>query len=306
MRRVLLSASGNAWLKRRAIGSAAVRRGVTRFMPGEDIDAAIAALVPLAPDGMTGIVTHLGENITDRREAEAVVEHYLMVLDRIGAAKLDIHISVKLTQLGLDLGEALCVANLETVLRRAGESGNWVTLDMEQTAYTGVTIDIYRRLKPAFPKLGLALQAYLRRTRGDIESLLPLAPYVRLVKGAYKEPPDKAFAKKSEVDANYLEIARWALTESVRGTGTRFGFGTHDPRLLRAIQGAALGAGLGPNQVEFQLLYGIRRDEQLRLAKAGHRVRVLVSYGEAWFAWYMRRLAERPANVWFAIRHAVR
>ncbi len=275
-------------------------------MPGEDVDSAIAALSPLAGQGMAGIVTHLGENITDRAEADAVVRHYLMVLDRILATKLDIHVSVKLTQLGLDLDEASCVANLETILQRARETANWVTLDMEQTTYTGVTLDIYRRLRPSWPNLGVALQAYLRRTRDDIGSLMPVAPYIRLVKGAYKEPPDKAFPAKSEVDANYLELARWVLSEDVRRTGTRFGFGTHDPVLLRAIQAAASDAGLAPNQVEFQLLYGIRRDQQLRLAQAGHRVRVLVSYGEAWFAWYMRRLAERPANVWFALRHAIR
>ena len=208
MRRALLSASGSAWLKHRALRSSAVRRGVSRFMPGEDVDSAIAALSPLAGQGMAGIVTHLGENITDRAEADAVVRHYLMVLDRILATKLDIHVSVKLTQLGLDLDEASCVANLETILQRARETANWVTLDMEQTTYTGVTLDIYRRLRPSWPNLGVALQAYLRRTRDDIGSLMPVAPYIRLVKGAYKEPPDKAFPAKSEVDANYLEIGQ--------------------------------------------------------------------------------------------------
>jgi proline dehydrogenase len=306
MRRVLLAASDNAWLRTHAPRSAAVRRGVSRFMPGEDIDAAVTALAPLVPLGISGIVTHLGENITDRTEAEEVVRHYLAVLDRIRASGRDIHVSVKLTQLGLDLGEDLCLSNLETITRRARELGNTVAVDIEQTAYTDVTIEIYRRLKPAWPNLGLALQAYLFRTRKDIESLLPVAPYIRLVKGAYKEPPDKAFPKKSDVDANYLDIATWVLREDVRRTGTRFGFGTHDATLLRAIQAAASTQGLDPRQLEFQLLYGIRTDEATRLAREGHAVRVLVSYGEAWFAWYMRRLAERPANLWFALRHAVR
>ncbi len=306
MRRALLAASENGWLRTHAPRSAAVRRGVSRFMPGEDIDAAVAAMAPLAPAGMNGIVTHLGENITDRAEADAVVRHYLMVLDRIRAVSLDIHVSVKLTQLGLDLDEGLCVANLETIVRRAAELGNTVAIDMEQTSYTGVTIDIYRRLKPGWANLGIALQAYLYRTRQDIESLLPVSPYVRLVKGAYKEPPDKAYPRKSDVDANYLDIATWVLGDTVRRTGTRFGFGTHDATLLRAIQSRAAAQGLQPRQVEFQMLYGIRTDEQQRLAREGHDVRVLVSYGEAWFAWYMRRLAERPANLWFALRHALR
>jgi proline dehydrogenase len=275
-------------------------------MPGEDIDAAVTALAPLAASGIRGIVTHLGENITERAEAEEVVRHYLMVADRVRASKLDIHISVKLTQLGLDLGVEVCRANLEAVVRRAHELGNSVTIDIEQTCYTDATIEIYRQLKPAYPTLGLALQSYLRRTRRDIEALLPLAPYVRLVKGAYKEPPDKAFPDKADVDGHYLDIAKMALREETRRTGTHFGFGTHDPVLLRAIEGVAASEGLRAEDVEFQMLYGIRRDEQQRLAQAGHHVRVLVSYGEAWFAWYMRRLAERPANLWFALRHAIR
>ncbi len=306
MRRVLLSASASPWLRRRAPRIAAVRRGVSRFMPGEDIDAAIKALALLAPSGVGGIVTHLGENITDRAEADEVVRHYLMVLDRITQSGLDTHVSVKLTQLGLDLGEDVCQKNLDSIVRRAQELGNSVTIDIEQTAYTDATINIYRRLRPAYPGLGLALQAYLRRTQRDLESLLPLGPYIRLVKGAYNEPPEKAFPSKSDVDANYLEIARNALRPDVLRTGTHFGFGTHDPVLLRAIQTEGAAAGLAPRQLEFQLLYGIRRDEQLRLANDGHHVRVLVSYGEAWYAWYMRRLAERPANVWFALRHAIR
>ncbi len=173
---------------------------------------------------------------------------------------------------------------------------------MESTAYTEVTLDVFRRLRAAFPNTGLCVQAYLYRTADDVESLIALGAGIRLVKGAYKEPPDKAFPKKEDVDENFYRLAERLLSAEAREKGVRAIFGTHDPVLIRRIEALGRSLGLSPGEIEFQMLYGIGRSEQLRLAAAGYRFRVLISYGEAWFPWYMRRLAERPANVLFVLK----
>jgi proline dehydrogenase len=236
-------------------------------------------------------------------EAEQVTRHYLEVLTRAKQAALDAEISVKLTQLGLDLDRAACEAGLTSLLQRAAADGTWVWIDMESSEYTDVTLDIYRRARKRFSSVGVCVQAYLYRTERDLESLIPLGGGLRLVKGAYREPPDKAFPKKRDVDSRYFELARRLLGPEARQSGVRVIFGTHDSTLVRRIEEAARLAGLRPNDVEFQMLYGIRREEQARLAAQGYRFRVLISYGDAWFPWYMRRLAERPANVAFVARN---
>jgi proline dehydrogenase len=299
LRNVFLAASESRWMRERAVKLPFVRRAVSKFMPGETVDDAFAASRAL---GVGTVLTRLGENLRNAEEAESVARHYLEVLDRVAAERLDVEISVKLTQLGLDFSREECERHLHELAERARSHGNWVWVDMESTAYTEVTVDIYKRLRAAFPQTGLCVQSYLYRTAADVESLIALGFGVRLVKGAYKEPPDKAFPKKEDVDESFFRLAERLLSDDARSKGVRAILGTHDPVLIRHIEEHGRVRGLTPKDVEFQMLYGIRRQEQLRLIAAGYRFRVLISYGEAWFTWYMRRLAERPANVLFVLR----
>ena len=299
LRSVLLSASESRWLRERAVRYPFVRRAVSRFMPGERADDALSASRAL---GVGTVLTRLGENLVSASEADRVAKQYLDVLDRVSSEKLDVEISVKLTQLGLDFSREQCEAYLHALAERARAQNNWVWVDMESTAYTDVTLEIYRRLRARFPNTGVCVQSYLYRTSADVESLIALGSGIRLVKGAYREPPEKAYPKKADVDASYFRLAERLLSADAREKRVRAIFGTHDPDLIRRIEGLARSGGLAPKELEFQMLYGIGRSEQVRLAAAGYRFRVLISYGEAWFAWYMRRLAERPANVLFVLR----
>jgi proline dehydrogenase len=303
LRSAFLAGSQSRWLRERAVNFRPVRRAVSRFMPGDDLEAAIAAARSLRAAGIGSVLTYLGENVQKPEEAEQVARHYLDVLAHAKQAGLDAEISVKLTQLGLDLGRDACEAGLVSLIERAASDGTWVWIDMESSAYTDVTLDIYRRARARFPNVGVCVQAYLRRTERDLESLIPLGGGLRLVKGAYREPPDRAFPSKRDVDAHYFALARRLLAPEARRAGVRTIFGTHDSALIRRIEDAARAAGLEPKDVEFQMLYGIKRDEQSRLAAQGYRFRVLISYGDAWFPWYMRRLAERPANVLFVLKN---
>jgi proline dehydrogenase len=297
-----LSASESRWLRERAVRYPFVRRAVSRFMPGETADDALSAARAL---GVGTVLTRLGENLVSASAADGVARHYLDLLDRVHAERLDVEISVKLTQLGLDFSREACEAHLHALAERARSQNNWVWVDMESTAYTDVTLEIYRRLRARFPNTGVCVQSYLYRTSADVESLIALGSGIRLVKGAYREPPDKAYPKKADVDASYFRLTERLLSAEAREKRVRAIFGTHDPDLIRRIEGLARSGGLAPKELEFQMLYGIGRSEQLRLAAAGYRFRVLISYGEAWFAWYMRRLAERPANVLFVLRSLV-
>lgn len=303
MRRALLAASQNQWLAQRAPQYAFVRKAVQRFMPGEDVSSALDAARSLQQSRIATILTQLGENVKNAAEAEAVTRHYLDVLERVQGQKLEAAISVKLTQLGLDLDADSCLSNVRRLAKRAGELGNFLWIDMEASAYTTATLEIYRSVRAQHPNVGVCLQAYLYRTEKDLEDLLPLVPAIRLVKGAYNEPPDLAYPRKKDVDENYFRLARKLLDPEVRQKGTRAGFATHDLRLIQKIEQAAQELGLPKESMEFQLLYGIQRAEQVRLAQAGYHVRVLISYGSQWFPWYMRRLAERPANLTFVIRN---
>jgi len=303
MRRVLLAASQSQWLAQRAPEYGFVRKAVQRFMPGEDVSSALEAARALQENRIATILTQLGENVKNAGEAEAVTRHYLDVLERVQAQNLDAAISVKLTQLGLDLDADGCLANVQRLAKRARELGNFLWIDMEGSAYTNATLELYRRVRAQHPDVGVCLQAYLYRTEKDLADLLPLGPAIRLVKGAYNEPPALAYPRKKDVDENYFRLARKLLDPAVRKAGTRAGFATHDLRLIQKIEQVARELGLPKESVEFQLLYGIQRAEQVRLAQAGYRVRVLISYGSQWFPWYMRRLAERPANITFVIRN---
>jgi proline dehydrogenase len=302
MRQLLLWASENPWLCERMPRYRFIRRAVSRFMPGEDAEAAFAAAVELQKSRIGTVLTVLGENVRNEADTAAVVREYSGVIQAIRDRGLDAQVSVKLTHLGLDLDPALAESNLVAIVTRAGALGQEVGVDMEGSPHTDGTLAIYRRVRAAHANVELCLQAYLRRTAADLESLLPLHPVIRLVKGAYAEPATIAFPAKAEVDAEFLKLAR-RLLEAARGSGgPRVVFGTHDSHLIAEIAAWASAHDIPPGAYEFHLLYGIGRETQQRLAASGHRVRVLISYGSAWFPWYMRRLAERPANLWFVVR----
>ena len=277
-----------------------VRRAVTRFMPGEELSDAVRAAKELREKTINTIFTRLGENIADREEARAVAGHYSDSLRQIKKERLDTCVSVKLTQLGLELSEDVCYENLVQVVEEAERQKNRVWIDMEQSGYVDRTLGIYRRIRSSFSNVGVCLQAYLYRTQKDIEDLLPLKPSIRLVKGAYAEPATVAFPKKADVDANFFSLSKLILEHARKGV--LFGIATHDPVLISRLQWEAQRQGLGKDEFEFQLLYGIKTDLQRKLAEEGYRVRSLISYGSFWFPWYVRRLAERPANVLFVAK----
>jgi len=301
-RSILLVASQNAWLRDHAAKHRFVRRAVSRFMPGEELSDALAAAQRLQSKNIGSIFTRLGENITDQAEARSVTEHYLEVLRSVRDGQLDVEISVKPTQLGLDLSPELCYGNLKTIIEQE-DPRRVVWIDMEASNYVDATLQLYRRVLGEFPNVGVCLQAYLHRTKEDLASLLPLRPSIRLVKGAYSEPPEIAFPEKSRVDENYFLLAKEMLLAKKAEPKIRAAFGTHDMILLRRISEFAVATGLRKTDVEVHMLYGIQSGEQERLAREGYSSRVLVSYGDHWYTWFVRRLAERPANLWFVARN---
>jgi proline dehydrogenase len=301
-RSILLAASQNTWLRDHAAKHKFVRRAVSRFMPGEELSDALAAAQRLQGKNIGSIFTRLGENITDQAEARNVTEHYLEVLRSVQKLQLDVEISVKPTQLGLDLSSELCYANLKTIIELE-DPRRVVWIDMEGSNYVDATLDLYRRALREFPNVGVCLQAYLHRTKDDLANLLPLRPSIRLVKGAYSEPPEIAFPEKSRVDENYFLLAKEMLLAKKAEPKICAAFGTHDVVLLRRISGFAAASGLPKAGVEVQMLYGIKSAEQERLAREGYSSKVLVAYGSHWYAWFIRRLAERPANLWFVARN---
>jgi proline dehydrogenase len=302
MRRAILKASQSAWMRERAPRYAFFRRTTRRFMPGETVQDALTASRELAKKSIGSVLTHLGENIADRAEAEGVARHYLDVLDKIRAGNLPVEISVKLTQLGLDLDREFCFVNLAKLIEHCPpEKTLWI--DMEQSPYVDATLELYRRARKAYKNVGVCVQAYLYRTERDLESLIPFGAAVRLVKGAYNEPSEIAFPKKADVDESFYRLATMLLNPDARRAGVRAAIATHDGTLIQRITGWAASQGIAKRQLEFQMLYGIQRAEQLRLAQEGCRVAVLISYGTFWFPWFMRRLAERPANVLFLARN---
>ena len=302
MRKALLAASTNPWLRERATKTAFVRRSVARFMPGEQIEDALRAARELEVQGITTILTKLGENLANVQEAEEVTLHYLDVLDRVAASGLDAHVSVKPTQLGLDLDPALCERNLDRLVERAEARQNFLWIDMESSPYVDPTIALYKRTRAKTARIGIALQAYLHRTAQDVESLVPLGSAIRIVKGAYLEPPAVAYPDKKDVDENFYKLCTRLLADDARKAGGLLHIATHDTALVDRLLAYIAEHNVPASAYELAMLYGIQRGQQARFAREGRRLRVLISYGEYWFPWYMRRLAERPANVWFVVR----
>lgn len=299
-RSILLRLSRSPWLAEQFRKRAFARRAVRRFMPGEDLAAALDASAELAKAGIGTVLTQLGEQVRSGVEAEAVRNHYQEVFDQLRDRFLPTHVSVKLTHLGLDVGREACTRHVLALAAKAQEEGSFLWIDIEESRYVDATLETYRRARAERTNVGVCLQAYLRRTPQDLTTLLPLSPAIRLVKGAYNEPADVALPKKKDVDAQYYTLAVRLLDAAATGRATPV-FGTHDLKLIARIREQAQ-ARNAVSRYEVHMLYGVQSDAQRALAAQGEKVRVLISYGSHWFAWYMRRLAERPANVWFVLR----
>jgi proline dehydrogenase len=292
----------------RAAGSPALagfvrRRRVTRrLVPGETLDAALAAAARMAALGIGTTLAYLGEQVSDAARTEAVAEHYLDALQRVRARGLPCELSLKLTHLGLDVDPEVCLGMLERICACAEAGGTAVWIDMEGAARTAVTLEIFRAVQARHRRLGLCVQARLRRTPADVETLVPLGAAIRVVKGSYREPSALAFPSRAAVVEAYYRLGTRLLAPDARAAGVRAVFGTYDAALLARLRAHARARGLGPAAFECHRLYGIGTAEQRRLVGEGLPVRVLISYGASWFAWYMARLAERPANLWLVVR----
>jgi proline dehydrogenase len=305
MRSLLLRLSRSRFLERQVRRRRFVRRAVRRFMPGEELDDALGAAQTLGRRGLGVVLTQLGENVDDAAAAEAVARHYNRALDRVAAFKLDAEISVKPTQLGLDLGMDVAVANLLPLVRKADQLDTTVWLDMEDSSYVDRTLELVRVARRESPRVGVCLQAYLHRTPADLAALMDPPTRVRLVKGAYREPASVALASRKAVDVRFAELGLQVLRNRDYVRAATPVFGTHDDQLIERVREYARQYRVNPRRMEFHLLYGIRTDLQEWLAAVGATVSVLISYGDHWFPWYMRRMAERPANLWFVAQQVV-
>jgi len=284
-------------------GNGLARRFASRFVAGETVEAAVAALTQLNAAGIRASLDLLGESVATPAEARAARDTYLETLDRIRRVGADANVSVKLTQMGLAIDERLCVENLRAIIAQARDDGSFVRIDMEQSEYTERTLQLFRgTFHPEFGNaVGVVLQSYLRRTERDVEDMIALGARVRLCKGAYQEPPAVAFPDKRDVDANYVRCMEWLLER-----GNYPGIATHDTAIIAHVKDFARQRGVAPQRFEFQMLYGVRRDLQRRLRREGYNVRVYVPFGSHWYPYLMRRLAERPANVVFLLGNIVR
>lgn len=295
LRPLLLRASESDWLEDRVRSSAVAQRAVRRFLPGEELEDALRAARELDDEGIDPVLTCLGEHMESASGVGSVVDHYSEVLDRGARTDLEVEISVKPTHLGLDVDPDLTLEGMKTLAAQAQRLDSFLWIDMEESEYVDPTLDLYRELLREYPCTGVCLQAYLYRTASDLRELLNRDASIRLVKGGYREPPDVAIPDDQEIDEHFLELARLMLRAN--DDASRPAFATHDDTLIRQVQRAADQEEVGANEYEFQMLYGIRPTLQRRLSDSGYRSRVLISYGEEWFPWYMRRLAERPANL---------
>jgi proline dehydrogenase len=302
LRAVMLSFAGSkrveAFMRKTGMSSGFARR----FVAGEDLAEAVRAVNDLNADGVLASLDFLGERVADAAESRRVSQRYLEILDAINQHALRCDVSLKLTQLGLDIGEAVAEENMRRIADRARELGNFIRIDMENSPYTDRTLRIYEALHREFGGcVGAVIQSYLRRSMTDVMRLLPLRPNLRLCKGAYQESPEVAFPLKADVDRNYI-----ALLETLLVQGGYTAIATHDERIIRYAEEFTRRRSIARERFEFQMLYGVRRDLQSALARQGFRVRVYIPYGREWYPYLMRRLGERPANLWFVVRNLLR
>jgi len=298
MREFLLRLSENKRVAPFIMHNGVSRRVARRFVAGETLDDAIAAAAEVNRAFQLASLDLLGENVSDEAGARSAAAGYRAMFDRIAQERLDANVSLKLTQLGLDLSEELCQELLEGIVAHASALGNFVRIDMEGSQYTQRTVEITRRVRAEYSAVGTVMQAYLYRAEQDVKDLLEAGCRMRLCKGAYKEPADVAFPKKSDVDANYVKLMKLLLP-----SGIYHGIATHDPAMIQATKDFARDNSISSDKFEFQMLYGIRTDLQKQLVREGFRVRVYIPFGTDWFPYFMRRLAERPANVMFFLRN---
>jgi proline dehydrogenase len=295
------------WLSnKRSVTNLIARRGMEygfarRFVPGETLAEALTACTELCAKGWSVSLNHLGENVSNEAKAREVCAGYIHMLEELNAKKLPGNISIKLTQVGLDLGTEFCAGLAAQIARRAAELGRTIEIDMEGSKYTDVTLNILEKVQREFGNAGLAIQAYLHRSANDLKRLEPLRPKIRLVKGAYREPTNIAVQGKPAVDAAYRKLTTQLMEGAAQGTFFP-AIGSHDPTMAAHAQAEAARLGVAKDKYEFQMLYGIRRDLQEQVFKDGNLVQVYLSFGTEWCPWFMRRLAERPANCWFVMR----
>ena len=304
LRATLLLLSGQSRINRFVRRNPLARRGASRFVAGESLEEAAAAVRALNARGITASLDLLGESVTKAADAREATDQIIGIFDRIAADRLDCNVSVKLTQIGFDLGPAVARENARQILDRAQRHGVFLRVDMEGSDYAQRTLELFEReLFPAYGRdlVGIVVQSYLYRTQEDVERLIGLGARVRLCKGAYNEPASVAFPLKADVDRNYAE-----LMERLIERGTYPGIATHDEALLARARRFVRQRGIPPERFEFQMLYGVRRDLQERLVREGYRLRVYVPFGTQWYPYFMRRLAERPANLAFILGNVVR
>ena len=299
-RSALIYLSRREGLKEFATRFKPFKKLTTRFIAGENIQEAVAAIREVNARGCTASFDHLNESVTSMAETEAEVREYLDVLARIDETGIDSNVSIKLTQFGLEIDPELAHRNARRVVEDAARRKNFVRIDMEGSNVTQATIDVFKRLRAEFGlnDVGIVLQSYLYRTMDDARALLQIPARIRICKGAYNEPPEVAYPDKKDVDDNYVRVTQLLLR-----SGVYHGIATHDPKMIDATIDFAQKEGIGKEAFEFQMLYGIRRDLQEQLARDGYRMRVYVPYGKHWYPYFMRRLAERPANIWFVLKN---
>ena len=301
-RNTLLWASKNEWLKRHIPELKFTQRALKRFMPGTTAEEAISAAKELIAFKIPTTFTILGENITSLEEAEKNTQHYIVLLDKIKNENLDTEISLKLTQIGFDLSFDKSFELFSSIISKAKIFNNNIFIDMEDSSYVDKTITFYKKIKETYNNVGLCLQAYLYRTLNDLKNIIDINSWIRLVKGAYKESSSVAIQKLAQVNRNYMLLSEYLL-DQIKEKGIRVAFGTHDLIIQEQVKKIAKEVGIQKNQFEFQMLYGIKTSEQYKLAANGFNIRTLISYGKHWYPWYMRRLAERPANIGFVLKN---
>lgn len=308
LRRAFLFLSASPRLGRAVTDSRLAWRAARRFIAGQTVDQAIAVVQELNAQGLSASLDHLGENVSRLADAEQAADAYVEAIARIRGAGVRSGVSLKLTALGMDLGTDVAEAQLRRILSAAAATQPvpFVRIDMEGSAYTERTLELFHRVRADHQRVGVVVQAYLYRTAGDVERLIAAGSGPRLCKGAYLEGPDVAWPRKEEVDASYLRLAERLLGAEARGKGVYPALATHDPQIIAAVRQLVAREGIGPEAFEFQMLYGVRRDLQLALVKDGFRVRVYVPYGRQWYPYFMRRLAERPENLAFIVRSVLR
>ena len=306
LRALLLYLSTKRQLGRGMDRLALTRRLVRRFVAGTTTDEAFAVIGRMQNAGLLSAITYLGENVRTEAEARRVAEVYLDLSDEIKRRNLHCVPSLKLTHLGLDLSEALCRENLERILDRSQAAGELCWIDMESSAYTDRTLTLYESVRPRYPNAACVIQAYLRRSEDHLRRLLRLGATIRLCKGAYREPRHLAFPTRREVDESYGRLLDLLLSSEALAAGVYPAFATHDERLIRRAARRAGDLRIPPEKFEIQMLYGIRHDLHARIRAQGLRLRVLVSFGEDWYGYFVRRLAERPANLIFLLKHLLR